>query len=331
MWLLVVGYAVSVAIAFVKTNNLFLKKFEFISKALAFTFLPFMALWLYSGLTSKPVIFYGDGFGHLLPGCLNCLITIQPLSSRNLLDLQRRESNLLIIGSIAAYFMHMSGTRGSVVGNLVYQDRVNIVKNVQHSSDLIIVFASGVMGRVFHSFDWATGLHILVPGICNVVTMYHHPQPSQMATILHVSFGIATLLTGVLRMGNRIPEYMFIGILGAFNFTIGTPYIGAWASGWSDPYGFLFLYYVAVMLYTSYVFRLFVDPATVSRDWRMAVTGDGLGAHGAISGSGGLSAADRAQQLHEKDVGELDLGLDDETQAFSLGTIKSDSNLRVLP
>eukprot|EP00301_Raphidiophrys_heterophryoidea_P001827 c10864_g1_i1.p1 GENE.c10864_g1_i1~~c10864_g1_i1.p1 ORF type:complete len:441 (-),score=87.41 c10864_g1_i1:127-1380(-) len=313
MWLLTFCYVCTFPVSF--SGHPWLSKLNTLGLTLAFVVLPFMALWLYSGLVLQPVmIFLGDGFGHLLPGGLNCLLAIQPLFSRDYLHLQKRETTLLIIGSIASYIMHMSGTGGSVLGNIVRQDSRNMAKNVQHSSDLLVIFASGVLGKTLARFELTSGLHILLPAICNFVTMSEHPQPSNMAKILHISFGISSLVAALMRFKNLIPEYMIVGILAAFNFTIGTPQIGAWASGWADPFGFLFLYYVTTLLYIAYVFSLFVSPQSISH-WRLDPN------------TRSYYATPVAEAHKNKSVVEVEMELahvDDDRELLAFGAGKSD-------
>jgi hypothetical protein len=70
-WLLVLGYACSFALS--QGDHPLLAKLNAVGLTFGFMVIPFVALWLYSGLIlARTVIFFGDGFGHLIPGCLYC-------------------------------------------------------------------------------------------------------------------------------------------------------------------------------------------------------------------------------------------------------------------
>jgi hypothetical protein len=182
-------------------------------------------------------------------------------------------------------------------------------------------FAGGVMGTMFTRFGWTTGVHILIPALSNAITMLHHPQPNEMAKVIHMSFGATMLLAALLRFTRRIPEWMVVGIVASFNFPIGTPNICLWAMGWSSPYGFLFLYFVFVLLYISLVFTLFVDPTRVAQ-WRTDVV---------LSST--LRSVDVTPTipLSDKDLVDVELSVgEDERSMFSLGALRSDAKVQVV-
>mmetsp|Transcript_18927 Transcript_18927/g.29687 ORF Transcript_18927/g.29687 Transcript_18927/m.29687 type:complete len:393 (-) Transcript_18927:2-1180(-) len=224
--------------------------------------MPLFGLYAYLNVTTTPH-FVGDIIGHFVPGTFVAFfsqIGLRFHKKGDLLGFQKVEGIVMLTAGVCDLILHIYGNSGSVLRPLFGYDHGNWMKNEQHVLDLCVWILAGSLALGFYYSGYQTGFHMFIPGVANFLVMTQHPQPNELMTMLHVSFGALVFIAALFRIAEKIPEYCVMSALGGYAFVFGTPHLGHWAIHIFPPSAYFSFLLVTVGGMWSYNYALWNTP-----------------------------------------------------------------------